>query len=73
MVSSTETGSSGVVLAVGGMTPSFLPIKGKHAGAYGFLDGNRGSSGVMLEESLGLELGVRLKAPLEGSCQPSAG
>ena len=32
----------------GGMTPPPLPMKGRNVGVYGFLDGNRGSDGVVL-------------------------
>ena len=40
--------TGGIFAGRGGMTPTPLPMKGRSVGVYGFLDGNRGSSGVML-------------------------
>ena len=47
MVSSTETGVLlGEFWVLGEeMTPPHLPMKGRNAGVYGFLDGNRGRFG----------------------------
>ena len=41
------------------MTPSPLPMKGRNAGVYGFLDGNRGLLGVF-----GCKRGEGMTSPL---------